>query len=135
MNKQLQQSMWLQGNSRHFLGPNVTALVPLNLLAAAFTHSHSDASMRILHGYSDLGLVFGFYGSVVLLLSQSNVLKRFLFALLLVINIALFVVNTWITVNGMGIPFGSQFHLALSLIFAANYFLTSRAHRRSASKS
>ena len=58
MNKQLQQAMWLQGNSRHFLGPNVTALVPLNLLAAAFTHSHSDASMRILLGYSYLGLVF-----------------------------------------------------------------------------
>jgi len=129
MNKQLQQAMWLQGNSRHFLGPNVTALVPLNLLAAAFTHSHSDASMRILHGYSDLGLVFGVYGAVVLLLLQSNALQKILFALLLVGNIAFFVVNTWITMNGMGIPFGSQFHVALAAIFAGNYFLTSRTYR------
>ena len=129
MNKQLQQAMWLQGNSRHFLGPNVTALVPLNLLAAAFTHSHSDASMRILHGYSDLGLVFGVYGAVVLLLMQSNVLKKLLFALLVVGIIAFFVVNTWIAMKGMCIPFGSQFHLALAVIFAANCFLTSRTYR------
>ena len=114
---------------RHFLGPNVTALVPLNLLAAAFTHSHSDVSMRILHGYSDLGLVFGVYGALVLLLLQSNALKKLLLALLLVGNIAFFVVNTWITVNGMGIPFGSQFHLALAAIFTANYFLISRTYR------
>ena len=72
----------------------MTALVPLNLLAAAFTHSHSDASMRILHGYSDLGLVFGVYGAVVLLLLQSDALKKLLFALFLVGNIAFFVVNT-----------------------------------------
>ena len=129
MNKQLQQVMWLQGTPRHFLGPNVTALVPLNLLAAAFTHSHSDVSMRILHGYSDLGLVFGVYGALVLLLLQSNALKKLLLALLLVGNIAFFVVNTWMTVNGMGIPFGSQFHLALAAIFAANYFLISRTYR------
>jgi len=129
MNKQLQQAMWLQGTPRHFLGPNVTALVPLNLLAAAFTHSHSDVSMRILHGYSDLGLVFGVYGALVLLLLQSNALKKLLLALLLVGNIAFFVVNTWITVNGMGIPFGSQFHLALAAIFTANYFLISRTYR------
>ncbi|MDC3168678.1 hypothetical protein OA866_00865 [bacterium] len=129
MNKQLQQVMWLQGTPRHFLGPNVTALVPLNLLAAAFTHSHSDVSMRILHGYSDLGLVFGVYGALVLLLLQSNALKKLLLALLLVGNIAFFVVNTWITVNGMGIPFGSQFHLALAAIFATNYFLISRTYR------
>ena len=129
MNKQLQQVMWLQGTPRHFLGPNVTALVPLNLLAAAFTHSHSDVSMRILHGYSDLGLVFGVYGALVLLLLQSNALKKLLLSLLLVDNIAFFVVNTWITVNGMGIPFGSQLHLALAAIFAANYFLISRTYR------
>lgn len=114
---------------RHFLGLNVTALVPLNLLAAAFTHSHSDVSMRIQHGYSDLGLVFGFYGALVLFLLQSNALKKLLLALLLVGNIAFFVVNTWITVNGMCIPFGSELHLALAAIFAANYFLISRAYR------
>ena len=129
MNKQLQQAMWLQGTPRHFLGPNVTALVPLNLLAAAFTHSHSDVSMSIQHGYSDLGLVFGVYGALVLLLLQSNALKKLLLALLLVGNIAFFVVNTWITVNGMGIPFGTQLHLALAAIFAANYFLISRTYR------
>ena len=85
--------------------------------------------MRILHGYSDLGLVFGAYGALVLLLLQSNALKKLLLALLLVGNIAFFVVNTWITVNGMGIPFGSQLHLTLAAIFAANYFLISRTYR------
>lgn len=67
-------------------------------------------------------------GAVVLLLLQANALQKVLFALLLVGNIVFFVVNTWITVNGMGIPFGSQFHIALAAIFAANYFLTSRTH-------
>lgn len=79
MNKLLQQTMWLQGSSRHFLGPNVSALVPINILAAAFMHSHSDVSMRILHGYSDLGLIFGGFGSVVLLLLQSDVLGKLIF--------------------------------------------------------
>ena len=55
--------------------------------------------------------------------------EKLLLALLLVGNIAFFVVNTWITVNGMCIPFGSYLHLALAAIFAANYFLISRAYR------
>ena len=124
--------MWLQGSSRHFLGPNVSALVPLNILAAAFTHSHSDVSMRILHGYSDLGLMFGAFGSVVLLLFllQSDKLEKLIFSLLLIGNIALFVVNTWITVNGIGVPYGSQFHLMLAVIFSANFYLISRAYRK-----
>ena len=130
MNKLLQQTMWLQGSSRHFLGPNVSALVPLNILAAAFTHSHSDVSMRILHGYSDLGLIFGAFGAVVLLLLQSNVLGKIILSLLLIANIALFIVNTWITVNGMGIPYGSQFHLLLAIIFSVNFYFTSRTHRK-----
>ena len=130
MNKQLQQAMWLQGSSRHFLGPNVTALVPLNLFAAAFTHSHSDASMRILHGYSDLGLVFGIYGAVVLFFLQASVANKFIYSFLIASNIYLFVINTWITVNGMGIPLGALFHLALAAVFTANYHLTSRAYRK-----
>ena len=130
MNKQLQQAMWLQGSSRNFLGPNVTALVPLNLLAAAFTHSHSDASMRILHGYSDLGLVFGIYGSVVLLFFQTSMTNKLIYSLLIASNIYLFVVNTWITVNGMGIPLGALFHLALAAIFTVNYYLTNRTYHK-----
>ena len=130
MNKVLQQVMWLQGSSRHFLGPNVSALVPLNILAAAFTHSHSDVSMRILHGYSDLGLIFGAYGAVVLLLLQSDMLGKLIFSLLLIFNIAFFIVNTWITVNGMGIPYGAQFHIILAVIFSANFYLASRTYHK-----
>lgn len=122
--------MWLQGSARQFLGPNVTALVPLNLFAAAFAHSHSDASMRILHGYSNLGLVFGAYGAVVLIFSHSSLPKKLMYSLLLVANIAFFIVNAWITVNGMGIPFGAQFHIVLAAVFLANYFLTSRTYRK-----
>ena len=120
----------MQGSSRHFLGPNVSALVPLNILAAAFTHSHSDVSMRILHGYSDLGLIFGAYGAVVLLLLQSDMLGKLIFSLLLIFNIAFFIVNTWITVNGMGIPYGAQFHIILAVIFSANFYLASRTYHK-----
>jgi hypothetical protein len=130
MNKLLQQTMWLQGSPRQFLGPQVGALVPLNILAAAFTHSHSDVSMRILHGYSDLGLIFGAFGSVVLLILQSDMHGKLIFSLLLIANIALFIVNTWITIKGMGVPYGSQFHLMLAVIFCANFYLTSRTHRK-----
>lgn len=130
MNKLLQQTMWLQGSSRQFFGPNVSALVPLNILAAAFTHSHSDVSMRILHGYSDFGLVVGAFGSVVLLLLQSDMIGKLVYSLLIIANIAFLIVNTWITVNGMGIPYGSQFHLMLAVIFSANFYLTSRTYRK-----
>ena len=130
MNKLLQQTMWLQGSPRQFLGPQVGALVPLNILAAAFTHSHSDVSMRILHGYSDLGLIFGAFGSVVLLILQSDMRGKLIFSLLLIANIALFIVNTWITINGMGVPYGSQFHLTIAVIFCANFYLTSQTHRK-----
>ena len=130
MKKLLQQTMWLQGSSRHFLGPQVGSLVPLNILAAAFTHSHSDTSMRILHGYSDLGLIFGAFGCVVLLILQSDMRGKLIYSLLLIANIAFLIVNTWITINGMGIPYGPQFHLMLAIIFVANFYLTSRTHRK-----
>ena len=52
---------WFFGKAREFFGPEPGALVPLNILAAFFAHEHSDASMRILHGYTSIGLVIGIW--------------------------------------------------------------------------
>ena len=49
---------WLFGSSRQFLGPQPGALVPLNLLGALFVHSHSEASMRILHAYTSIAVSY-----------------------------------------------------------------------------
>ena len=92
------------GSARHFLGPQVSALATLNLLAAFFSHSHSDASMRILHGYSSIGLTFGIYGSILLILSPDKSITIFRSFPLLVANILCFFLNTWITIYGMNIP-------------------------------
>ena len=57
---------WLNGTSRQFLGPQPGSLVPLNLLGALFPHSHSEVSMRILHGYTSIGIIFGILSTIKL---------------------------------------------------------------------
>ena len=59
---------WFFGKAREFFGPEPGALVPLNILAAFFAHEHSDASMRILHGYTSIGLVIGIGLAIIVLL-------------------------------------------------------------------
>ena len=66
----------------------------------------------------------------MLLLLQSDMLGKLIFSLLLIFNIAFFIVNTWITVNGMGIPYGAQFHIILAVIFSANFYLASRTYHK-----
>jgi len=104
-------------------------LVPLNLLAAAFTHSHSDASMRILHGYSSFGLIIGIYGCIALTSLQRRWLHKLLALSLLSINTLFLYTNTWIAVNGMGIPFGRQFHFLLAVLLTVNFVATSHSHK------
>ena len=113
---------WLHGNSRQFLGPQTGALVPLNLLGALFVHSHSEASMRILHGYTSLGIVFGVLSTFTLLRNSSFKGSRFVFLIFLAINIWALYVNTWIALEGMGIPYGRLFHVFLAILISINFF-------------
>lgn len=118
---------WFFGKAREFFGPEPGALVPLNILAAFFAHEHSDASMRILHGYTSIGLVIGIFSSFSIFMNIRSKFKKIrVFVPLIIINIWAFYVNTWVAINGMGIPYGKQFHIFLAVLIIANYFVFRR---------
>ena len=118
---------WFFGNAREFFGPEPGALVPLNILAAFFAHEHSDASMRILHGYTSIGLVIGIFSAFSIFINIRSKFKKIrVFIPLLIINVWAFYVNTWVAINGMGIPYGKQFHIFLAVLIIANYFVFRR---------
>ena len=118
---------WFFGKAREFFGPEPGALVPLNFLAAFFAHEHSDASMRILHGYTSIGLVIGIFSAFSIFINiRSKIKKIRVFVPLLAINVWAFYVNTWVAINGMGIPYGKQFHIFLAILIIANYFVFRR---------
>ena len=115
---------WFFGKAREFFGPEPGALVPLNILAAFFAHEHSDASMRILHGYTSIGLVIGIFSTFSIFMNIRSKFKKIrVFIPLLIINVWAFYVNTWVAINGMGIPFGKQFHIFLAVLIIINYFV------------
>ena len=118
---------WFFGKAREFFGPEPGALVPLNILAAFFAHEHSDASMRILHGYTSIGLVIGIFSAFSIFMNIRSKFKKIrVFVPLLIINVWAFYVNTWVAINGMGIPYGKQFHIFLAILIIANYFVIRR---------
>ena len=118
---------WFFGKAREFFGPEPGALVPLNILAAFFTHEHSDASMRILHGYTSIGLIIGIFSAFSIFINIRSKLKKIrVFVPLLIINVWAFYVNTWVAINGMGIPYGKQFHIFLAILIITNYFVFRR---------
>ena len=118
---------WFFGKAREFFGPEPGALVPLNILAAFFSHEHSDASMRILHGYTSIGLVIGIFSAFSIFMNIRSRFKKIrVFVPLLIINLWAFYVNTWVAINGMGIPYGKQFHIFLAILIIANYFVFRR---------
>ena len=118
---------WFFGKAREFFGPEPGALVPLNILAAFFAHEHSDASMRILHGYTSIGLVIGIFSSFSIFMNIRSQFKKIrVFVPLIIINIWAFYINTWVAINGMGIPYGKQFHIFLAILIIANYFVFRR---------
>ena len=118
---------WFFGNAREFFGPEPGALVPLNILAAFFAHEHSDASMRILHGYTSIGLVIGIFSAFSIFMNIRSKFKKIrVFIPLLIINVWAFYVNTWVAINGMGIPYGKQFHIFLAILIIVNYFVFRR---------
>ena len=97
--------------------------MPLNLLGALFVHSHSEVSMRILHGYTSVGILVGTLGTISLLKNLSLKVHQLAFILVLIINIWAFYLNTWISLNGMGIPYGRQFHIFLSILISINFVM------------
>ena len=118
---------WFFGKAREFFGPEPGALVPLNILAAFFAHEHSDASMRILHGYTSIGLLIGIFSAFSILINISSKFKKIrVFVPLLIINLWAFYANTWVAINGMGIPYGKQFHIFLAILIIVNYFVFRR---------
>ena len=118
---------WFFGNAREFFGPEPGALVPLNILAAFFAHEHSDASMRILHGYTSIGLVIGIFSAFSIFMNIRSKFKKIrVFVPLLIINVWAFYTNTWVAINGMGIPYGKQFHIFLAILIIVNYFVFRR---------
>ena len=111
---------WLFGRERNFFGPQPGSLVPLNILAAFFSHQHSDASMRILHGYTSIGLIIGIFSAFSILVNIRSKFKKIrIFVPLLIINVWAFYTNTWVAINGMGIPYGRQFHVFLAVLITA----------------
>ena len=115
---------WLFGRERNFFGPQPGSLVPLNILAAFFSHQHSDASMRILHGYTSIGLLIGIFSAFSILVNIRSKFKKIrVFVPLLIINVWAFYTNTWVAINGMGIPYGRQFHVFLAVLIIFNFFI------------
>ena len=115
---------WLFGRERNFFGPQSVSLVPLNILAAFFSHQHSDASMRILHGYTSIGLIIGIFSAFSILVNIRSKFKKIrIFVPLLIINVWAFYTNTWVAINGMGIPYGRQFHVFLAVLIIFNFFI------------
>ena len=110
---------WLNGPFRLALGPAPNTLAPLNIIAFFVPHVHSDAAMQILHWYTTLGFCFVLFGSYLFLRKKFSVYV--MISLLIVILFSL-PVNTWIAINGMGIPYGRLFHLFMAAQFIFSYF-------------
>ena len=110
---------WLNGQLREALGPKPNTLAPLNIIAFFVPHAHSDAAMQILHWYTTLGFCFVLFGSYLFLRKKFSV---YVMISSLIIILFTLPVNTWIAINGMGIPYGRLFHLFMAAQFIFSYF-------------
>jgi len=86
-------------------------LIPVNIWAAINAHTHSDLSMRILHGVSVLMLLPLFPS----LWRDRRVIRRFPAIMLASFLTVMVVVNVSIAYHGMGVDFGWIDHLLLAL--------------------
>ena len=89
----------------------VSLLVPANLWASITPHLHSDLSMRVLHGVSTLVLLPPLFS----LWRQRRQVQRLPALLLASFAVVLVVVNSKITVMGMGVQYGWVDHLFLAI--------------------
>ena len=86
-------------------------LVPVNIWAAITPHMHSEVSMRILHGLCTVVLI----PLLWVIWNQRRLLQPLLALLLAIFAVVMVVVNSWITVMGMGVELGWLDHLLLAL--------------------
>ena len=90
-------------------------MVPVNLWAAQTPHLHSDTNMRILHAVSTIVLI-----PILISLWQSRrVIIKPLAIFYAVFMVVMVVVNSWITVMGMGVEMGWLDHIFLSVAAAS----------------
>lgn len=85
--------------------------------------------MRILHGYSSIGLITGLLTCTLTfpaMLRRRQPMVAVLILVLSFFNIVLLNVNAWVAIQGMGIPRGHLFHLALESAIVLNLFLEHR---------
>ena len=90
--------------------------------------------MRILHGYTSIGLIAGLLTCLLamrLMLKAHHWPKACLAVLWLLANALLLVVNTWIAFQGMGIPNGNLFHRAVPVVISVNLRLAWTFKQRS----
>ena len=74
-----------------------------------------------------IGLVIGIFSAFSIFMNIRSKFKKIrVFVPLLIINVWAFYVNTWVAINGMGIPYGKQFHIFLAILIIANYFVFRR---------
>ena len=88
-----------------------TLLVPANLWATITPHLHSEVSMRLLHALSTAVLI----PPLVSLWHQRHSVRPLPALLFAPFSIVLVVVNTHISLMGMGVRFGWIDHLFLSV--------------------
>ncbi len=93
----------------------VSLLVPSNLWAAITPHLHSDLSMRLLHGISTAVLLPPLWS----LWHQRQRVQMLPAVLLASFAVVLVVVNSRITVMGMGVRYGWVDHLFLAVVCVA----------------
>ena len=86
-------------------------LIPVNIWAAITPHMHSEISMRILHGLCTVVLIPLLWA----MWNQRRLLQPLLTLLLAIFAVVMVVVNSWITVMGMGVELGWLDHLLLAL--------------------
>ena len=110
---------WLTGPFRKALGPEPNTLAPLNIIAFFVPHAHSDAALQILHWYTTSGFCFVLFSSYLYLKKKFSV---YVMISSLIIILFTLPVNTWIAINGMGIPYGRLFHLFMAVQFIFAYF-------------
>ena len=83
--------------------------------------------MCIRDRYTSIGLVIGIFSTFSIFKNIRSKFKKIrVFVPLLIINVWAFYVNTWVAINGMGIPYGKQFHIFLAILIIANYFVFRR---------
>ena len=125
----LKALLWYNGSLRPILGPAPSSMIPLNLMAAAFMHTHTDASMRILHGYTSLGLIPGLFTVILMYLKK---IRLELVITVLAVNLIFLVVNTLIATSTLNMPYGQLFHALISATILGNFFLTNWLNKLSA---